>query len=394
MQSGLQRHRANWYSFFVLWAVFILSLASPLRAQVLPLEQKNTITADWLVYEPGATQLVPYVAGVHTGYQAIHQWLSVSQAQPFVIGFTAQKGLCLFLNNQLIFKADATAQYTLDITQHTSQLKPVTGKYLLTVWHPDHQPNIGTFRNQVREQDRAGRPDQRPFSIRVREYVNQNAFILFMLLIGLIYGWLKTSYPADFGNIFRLGTIGRSSMVQEAFLMKPVGSWSSVLFVLAFSLTMALLIAAIHTNVQHVRIFNRLFPVSQADITTKIVFYTFLVFVFILLKYLFLKVMGFIFGLEQVVQLQYREFIRTLLFLGMFLPAVLLLYLALNASMPEAILLVSSMAVSLLLIFTILRVFASVNKKVPVLNLHLFSYLCATEVIPLAIMLKLIVFNF
>ena len=394
VQNGLKKYRVGWYSFFVLCAMFIPGLMLPLGAQVLPLEQKNTITADWLVYEPGATQLVPYVAGVHTGYQAIHQWLSVSQAEPFVIGFTAQKGLCLFLNNQLIFKADATAQYTLDITQHTSQLKPVAGKYLLTVWHPEHQPNVGTFRNQVPEQARVKGTDQRPFSIRARDYVNQNAFILFMLLIGLIYGWLKTSYPADFDNIFRLGAFNRSSSLKEAFLMKPVRSWSSVLFVLAFSLTMALLIAAIHTNVQHVRLFNRLFPVSQADITTKIVFYTFLVFMFILLKYLFLKVMGFIFGLEQVVQVQYREFIRTLLFLGMFLPAVLLLYLALNTSRPEAILLASNMAVSLLLIFTTLRVFASVNKKVPVLNLHLFSYLCATEVIPLAIMLKLIVFNF
>nr|WP_230679970.1 DUF4271 domain-containing protein [Pontibacter sp. 172403-2] len=390
----MQRYRADWCSFLLLWVILILGPALPLKAQVLPLEQKNTITADWLVYEPGTARLVPYVAGMHTGYKAIHQWLSVSQAQPFVIGFTAQKGLCLFLNNQLIFKADATARYTLDITQHTSDLKPVAGKYLLTVWHPEHQPNVNTFRNQVREENRTVRPDQRPFTIRARDYINQNAFILFMLLIGLIYGWLKTSYPAEFGNIFRLGAFDRSSSAKEAFLMKPVRSWSSVLFVLAFSLTMALLIAAIHTNVQHIRLFNRLFPVSQADITTKIVFYTFLVFVVILLKYLFLKVMGFIFGLEQVVQVQYREFIRTLLFLGMFLPGVLLLYLALNASSPEAILLVSNLAVSLLLIFTVLRVFASVNKKVPVLNLHLFSYLCATEVIPLAIMLKLIVFNF
>ncbi len=376
----------------LLWSMLVGM--PPLCAQVLPLEQKNTITADWLVYEPQSKQLVPYVAGVHTDYHAIHQWLSVRQHQPFVIGFTAQQDLCLFLNNQLIFRADSTSRYTLDLTQHISNLKPVKGKYLLTVWHPALQPNVATFRNQMREQDRVSRPNQRPFSIRVREYVNQNAFILFMLLIGLIYGWLKTNYAADFGSIFRLGSLRRSSAQEEGLLTKPIGSWSSVLFVLAFSLTMALLIAAIHTNVQHVRLFNRLFPVSEADITTKIIFYTFFVFAFILLKYLFLKVMGFVFGLEQVVPLQYREFIRTLLFLGMFLPAVMLLYLALNASRPEAVLLVSNLAVSLLLIVTILRVFATVNKKLPVLNLHLFSYLCATEVIPLAIMLKLIVFNF
>nr|WP_255749815.1 DUF4271 domain-containing protein [Pontibacter liquoris] len=376
----------------MLWC--ILGFAWPLRAQVLPLEQKNTITADWLVHEPGSSQLVPYAAGVHAGYHALHQWLYVSPAQPFVIGFRAPKDLCLFLNNQLIFKADSTSRYTLNLTDYTSRLKPVNGKYLLTVWHPEHQPAVGSFRNQVRQQDSTARLHQPPLNIRMREYVNQNAFIIFMLLIGLIYGWLKTSYPADFKSIFSTDTFGRSGAKESAFLSKPVASWSSVLFVLAFSLTMALLIAAIHTNVQHVRLVNRLFPVSEADITTKILFYTFLVFLFVLIKYLFLKVISFIFGLEQVVQVQYREFIRAILFLGMFLPLVMMLYLALNEAMPEAILLVSNTAVSLLLIVTTLRVFTSVNKKLPVLNLHLFSYLCATEVIPLAIMLKLIVFNF
>ena len=72
----------------------------------------------------------------------------------------------------------------------------------------------------------------------------------------------------------------------------------------------------------------------------------------------------------------------------------MVLYLGLNAYMPEMILVLSNVAVSLVLVLTILKVFITVNKKASVLNLHLFSYLCATEVIPLAILLKLIVFNF
>jgi hypothetical protein len=104
--------------------------------------------------------------------------------------------------------------------------------------------------------------------------------------------------------------------------------------------------------------------------------------------------MGYIFGLEQIVQAQFSEFLRSLLFMGLFLPVVMLLYLALNNTVPETILTVSSLAVLLVLVITVFRVFATVNKKTSVINLHLFSYLCATEVIPLAIMLKFIVFNF
>ncbi|WP_345156089.1 DUF4271 domain-containing protein [Pontibacter saemangeumensis] len=380
--------------FFLLLYILIWLAAAPVCAQVLPLEQKNAVTADWLVRGENGAQLVPYVAGRHTGYNALHQWLSVEQGQPFTIGFAAPQDLCLFLNNQLIFKADFSANYTLDIARYSKGMAPVEGKYLLTVWHPEQQPNINTFRNQPHDPGLLQEASQRPLSVRMRDYVNQNAFIVFMLLIGLLYGALRTNFPNDFSGLFRLDSFVRTNALEEGVLVKPIRSLSSLLFLLAFSLTLALLIAAIHTHVQQFQLVNQLFPVSEADITTKVLFYTLLIFVVILLKYLFLKIMGFIFGLEQVVRLQYREFIRSILFLGIFLPLVMLLYLALNTVIPGTILLISNLAVSMVLIVTLLRVFSVVNKKAPVLNLHLFSYLCATEVIPLAIMLKLIVFNF
>ncbi len=365
-----------------------------MQGQVLPLEQKNTITGNWLVQREKDAQLVPYVANQHASYNAVHQWLPITQAQPFNVAFTAPRDLCLFLNNRLIFKADSTANYTLDLAKFSRDTAPVEGKYLLTVWHPTQQPNVGTFRNVALVADAKPDEGQRPFSVQVREYVNQNAFIIFMLLIGLIYGLLRVNYPADFKSQFNPYNFLRTNTQELLYSNKPLGTASNLLFVLAFSLSMALLIAAIHTNVQHVRLFNRLFPVSEADITTKILFYTLLIFGVVLLKYVFLKVMAFVFGLGGLVQLQYRQFLRSLLFLGLFLPLVMLLYLSLNAEMPETILLISSLAVSLLLVITILRVFYTVNKKASVINLHLFSYLCATEVIPLAIMLELIVFNF
>ncbi len=364
------------------------------HAQVLPLDQKNTLTANWMVQGESGAHLVPYVAGRNTGSNALHQWLSVAKGQPFTIGFTAPKDLCVYLNNQLIFKAGFSADYTIDITQHSKGIEPVEGKYLLTVWHPRQVPNINSFRNQLHDPEHLQKTSQRQLPVRVRDYTNQNAFIVFLLAIGLLYGALRINFPKDFSSLFKPNAFLHTNALEEGILVKPISSLSSLLFILAFSLALALLITAIHTNVQQIQLFNQLFPVSEADITTKILFYTFLVFTVILLKYLFLKIMGFIFGLEDVVQLQYREFIRSMLFLGISLPLVLLLYLALNTMMPGTILTISNMAVSIVLIVTIMRVFSTVNKKASVLNLHLFSYLCATEVIPLAIMLKLIVFNF
>ncbi|NDK56895.1 DUF4271 domain-containing protein [Pontibacter fetidus] len=367
----------------------------PAKAQVLPLEQDNAITTDWLVYKNGSKELVPYIEGVTTESHALHQWLQIIPDNPFPISFVAPKGLCLFLNNQLIFVADATQEYKLNLAPYARSLEARHGKYLLTVWHPQQQPIVSTFRNiEVQPQGESKQAGESTFAVRVREYVNLNAFIIFTLLLGLLYGALKSNYPSDFSSLYNVNSFFRVSSLQEGFLVKPVSSWSSILFVLVFSLSLALLIAAIHTEMLHVRLLAQLIPASAAGISSKIISYTVLIFLFILLKYFFLKMMAFIFGLEQVVHLQYREFLRTILFLGIFLPVIVLFYLAFNASMPQAILVIANMAVSLMLAITVVRVFATVNTKASVLNLHLFSYLCATEVIPLAIILKLIVFNF
>ncbi|MEJ8758435.1 DUF4271 domain-containing protein [Pontibacter sp. H259] len=365
------------------------------QAQVLPLEQENAVTSDWLVYKSGTNELVPFIEGANTENHALHQWLRITPKNEFAVSFVAPKDLCLFLNNQLIFVASSTAEYQLNLAPYARNLKPKEGKYLLTVWHPVQQPIVSSFKNAVlAPQNQPKETVEVPFATRARKLVNLNPFIVFTLLIGLLYGALKSNYPSDFSNLYNINSFFRVASLQEGSLSKPVSSWSSILFILVFSLSLSLLVVAIHTEALQVRLLNQLIPATAAGVSSKIISYTILIFFFILLKYLFLKMMSFIFGLEEVVHLQYLEFLRTLLFLGIFLPVVVLFYLAFNASMPQIILTVANTVVALILVVTVIRVFATVNTKVSVLNLHLFSYLCATEVIPLAVILKLIVFNF
>ena len=83
---------------------------------------------------------------------------------------------------------------------------------------------------------------------------------------------------------------------------------------------------------------------------------------------------------------------RTIIF-SLLLPAVLLLYLGLNAYWPPVVGLAKGF-VLLLLTLTVLRVARTLHQHASLLNLHLFAYLCATEVLPLAVLLKLIVFTY
>ena len=361
-------------------------------AQVLPLEQENVLHENWLVQDVQTGQLVP-LAG-QTDSKAVHQWVAIEPEQPFLVSFAAPQGLSIFLNNQLVFSATVSGTYTADLSLYARTVKPVKGRYLLTIWHPEQQPAVRSFQNVQHQINVSQQQEQSAVTIKVKAFVNQNIYILLLLCIGLIYGYLRTNYPSDFSSVFNPYSFMRSSTLEEGLLAKPLSSWAGILFILAFSISLALLVVAVHANAEQLRFFNQLLPLSGTDITTKVLFYSVLIFVVILLKYLFIKVMSFIFGLEHVAGLQYREFVRTLLFLGIFIPVIILAYLMLQTSATGAILSVSNIGISLLLIITTLRVAATVNTKTTILNLHLFSYLCATEVIPLAIMLKLIVYNF
>jgi len=357
------------------------------------LNRTNQLSADWLIYRPETNHFSLYIPEYHGQTGALYQWVDIRSEQPFSINFTAKKDLSLFIDNQLLFTADSAATYSLDLNQLFKTEKP--GRHLLCIWHPTEQPDYNTFGNasEIRVTTPSV-PLKNEVWDKARHYPNYNAFIIFLLLIGLLYGGLRTNYTSDFQSLFRISNFFRYSALEEGLLAKPISSWSSILFVIAFSLSFALVIVAIHTNIQNIVIFNRLFAVSETDITSRILFYAFLIFSFILLKYLFLSLMGYIFDLTPLVSLQYREFIRTFLFMGIFLPLIMVLYLALNTVMPQMVLLVSNVAVSIILVVTALRIAYTLNKKVLLRNLHLFSYICATEIIPLIILLKLIVFNY
>ncbi|MFC6996320.1 DUF4271 domain-containing protein [Rufibacter roseus] len=371
-----------WLAFFFLWLT-----VGQLQAQPGP--QKPLLSTDWLVYQSSKNQLVPYLPDFHDEYQALYQWVTYDRFTNPKIELAARQNLCLYLDNKLVFVADSTARYTIDLSRFLQPDK----KYLLTVWHPQLQPNYLSFKSATEHVEVINAAQKTLLQVKPRQTDSpRSALVLFMLVVGLMYGSLRLTFPSDFASIFRLNNFTKLSTLEEGLLAKPIGNWSSILFVLAFALSFALLIVAVHTNLEELTLLNQLFAATQADLISKILLYSLIIFLFVVLKFLLLRLMGFIFGVEEVVLTQYREFLRTLLAMGGLLPMVMLLYLAFEQSTPEMIYWVANVAITGLLIFTVIRTFITVSNKYSLQNLHLFSYLCATEVIPLMILLKLIVF--
>jgi hypothetical protein len=363
----------------------------------LPPAPRNGLSSDWLIHDADRNRLVLYLPDYHTPAHAYYQWLAIKPARPFLINFAAREGQGLFLDNQLVFTAVATASYTLDL----ARLLPAgstPASHLLCVWHPQVAPNLTSFANVQATKPVGARSAKSVSSIAaqplLRSHQGENVFLCFLLLIGLLYGGIRATYQPGFARIYQFEGLWSRSTAEQDFLVKPTITWLNILLVLVFSLSFALLLVAIHTNVQNIVILRRLFDMPESTLIVRVLLYTGLIAGFILFKYLFLELLGYTFDVGELVLVQYREFIRTILFLGLFLPLVMLLYLGLNQALPQAVLWVSNGVVSLLLIGTVIRVARTLHRKASLLNLHLFSYLCATEVLPLVILLKLIVFTY
>ncbi|RSK49443.1 DUF4271 domain-containing protein [Hymenobacter rigui] len=391
--------RSSWRFWGWVLGLLFLSLRPAAYAaeyRPLPPAPRAGLTPDWLIFDKSRNRLVLYLPDYHPPAHAYYQWLSIRPNKPLRISFTAREKLSLFLDNRLVFSARTPASYTVDL----AALLPTgsqAGSHLLCVWQPEAIPNLTSFANAVPLVKAKSGVAVAPILTaqpRPRGHQGQNVFVGFLLLLGLCYGGLRATYQPGFARIYQLEGLWGKGAAEQDFLVKPTLTWLNLVLVLLFSLSFALLLVAIHTNIQSIVILRRLFDVAESAIVVRVLLYTALVAGFVLGKYLFLELMGYIFDVTELVTIQYREFIRTSLFMGLFLPVVMLLYLGLNQRLPETVLWVSNGVVSLLLIGTVLRVGRTLNRKASLLNLHLFSYLCATEVIPLIILLKLIVFTY
>ncbi|QHJ08614.1 hypothetical protein [Hymenobacter busanensis] len=259
----------------------MVTWATPSRAaeyRPLPVVAPVGITADWLIFDASRNSLILYLPGYHAPAQAYYQWVNLTPSQPLRVSFAAQKTLSLFLDNSLIFTAPHSGNYTIDLSRYLPRTANA-GQHLLCVWHPDVSPNYTSFTNERLPVAKApgpkvGRSPVWQPQAKSLATQGQNVFLCFLLLVGLMYGGIRTAYQPGFARIYELWS---SAPGEQNFLTRPTITWLNLLLVLVFSLSFALLLAAIHTNVQNVIILRRLFVVPESDLLIRVLVYTLLV---------------------------------------------------------------------------------------------------------------------
>lgn len=381
-----------------LGAALLLLLLGALRSPAteyrpLPPAAPTGLTADWLIHDVGRNRLILYLPGYHAPAHTYYQYVRLRRGQPFPITFVAQRGLSLFLDNQLVFTAARPGPYAFDLAQH---LPPgqASGTHLLGLWQPGGSPALASFTSDV-----APVPDATPDTVaeiaqaRAPGPLGQNVLLGFLLVLGLLYGGVRATYQPSLARVFRFDELFGNSSDQGTFLARPAFSLLNVLLVLLFGLSFALLLTALHTSLENLPLVRQIVVVPERAIVARVLLYAALIAGFVFSKYVYVSLLAYTFDLRELAAVQYREFLRTTLLAGLFLPFVLLLYLGLNGRHPAAVAAVAAAVIALVLVGAVLRVLHTVHQRASLLNLHLFAYLCATEILPLLVLLRLLVFS-
>ncbi len=377
-------------------ALLLLSTASSPAAEYQPLPPAPPpgLTADWLLHDVGRNRLILYLPDYHAPAHAYYQYVRLRRGQPFPIAFVAQQGLSLFLDNQLVFTADQAGPYALDLARRlpTGQ---APGTHLLGVWQPGGRPALASF---TAGPAATTTPDATPDAaetaqLRPPNSLGKNVLLSFLLLLGLLYGGVRATYQPGLARVFQFDELFGNASDQGTFLARPAFSLLNVVLVLLFGLSFALLLTALYAGIENLPFVRQLVAVPERAIVLRVLLYAALIAGFVLGKYLYVSLLAYTFDLRELVAVQYREFLRTTLLAGLFLPFVLLLYLGLNGGHPAAVAGAAAAVIALVLAGAVLRVLHTVHQRASLLNLHLFAYLCATEILPLLVLLKLLVFT-
>ncbi|WP_394348938.1 DUF4271 domain-containing protein [Hymenobacter setariae] len=223
--------------------------------------------------------------------------------------------------------------------------------------------------------------------------LQSQSLLLGLLVVGLLYGIVRSAYPAGLARVLQIADFMGTSADAPSFLVRPAFTLLNLVLTLLFALSLSLLLTALHTDFSSLPLVNQLLKVPESATLARVGLYAGLIVAFMLGKFLIVEALSYIFDLRPLATIHYREFLRTTLLLGLLIPVVLLLLLSLNAYWPYVVKIANGFVLVLLTV-TVLRVARTLHQHTSLLNLHLFAYLCATEILPLAVLLKLIVFTY
>jgi hypothetical protein len=350
-------------------------LAQPNAGAKVEYQVLKDLSAEWLYYDESENTLVPYIAGNDIATNIIHLKLDFRQFTNAYLVVHAPVPLSLFANGQLLRSSSAdSSAFILPI----DSLKRHQGQLHLTVYQPQSQVDdlvlyVGRRGAVVERVSEAS-----PVFRRVGLFGTSSIIILF-LVVFTFFALLLNAYPKDFREFFNVSSVFLSRLFDEDLYKSRFLTTSQLLFLLAHATMIAFIVMVFFQQT------GTALPINFMHIGDTLLTWLLLsaaVFILIILKLVLISLISELFDFREVVNVYFFDFIKlSFFFYGLLFLLVVVMVLTGRPWPPHMAQLLYFLALG----FSLLRfavLYFKLISKVPVHYLHLFSYLCTTELLP------------
>ncbi len=360
----------------------------------------ESLDNQWLIYDQSYGGYVPYFRKTYGLPSAVSLYLNLKKYHAYHLLLETKEPTHLFVQSQLCRTLAPTVRTILDIDSLRQYYK--TDFVLVSVYRPEGHTPPPTAQIIYSSSKKAIRMPQAALSEivtrkvwqpRLRESSDFQDFIVVLSVVLLaFYTFLFNYHPKAFGRNFGFRSILSIDTREDATIVAKPLSQINILFILAHSMLLGMfyMIAQRYSDSFFVNILSMEASDTFRDLGKYFGALTGLFFILLIGKYLFIYAIGVVFGINNTASVHYYEYLLfSRLFFVLFVPVQFILLVV----YPQWMLLflqVSMISFILLNIARILTISSVLNKMTTFRNLYLFSYLCATELIPLLMGIKLL----
>ena len=380
-----------------LWRILTLwvLLSGPLQAQSVPYTEIYDYSRDWLVYDLGSGQYVPYTPTLHKSEQALSVLINLRENQSYELIVEASEPYYVFMDGALYRKLEENQRFVFRVDS-LMRVHPKE-QVLLTLYggagHLGKKVWMGYRR--VASPTSTTSPTSSFTGISIKPLgssgFTQFSVLIFVLLIA--YNILVSSlYPFGYTRI--LAPLNYFSRDERSDLYKNIYPFSGEVFMLVVNLSLltAYLLILWGYHDQAYFILNRYFTVTAGQsVFDYLGIFMQLVGGLVVLfygKYVLMRLIGNVLRLDSKVNFHYVKALQSsTLFFGVL--ALLAILLQVNQPLGSAGSSTYLVSVFIFYLIRFISLYLLTNNRATTLNLYLFSYLCIVEIIPLIVGLKM-----
>lgn len=343
----------------------------------------------WLTVDRNATNYVPYVEGRSLNYPVLGLVLDAGVGTGLILSACIPAGTSVFVNNNIVQQTGSQGCVFYDVDSLKSQYNSTS--LFLSFFRKNLNPDMVSTTLVTRQPVGKLQGQSKPTVQITRRTGDQfmDFFIVAILLTAAYYAFLVNRYPRGNKDFFNFSKAFSLMLKEEKVLTQRNMTTTNTLFFWMYAMIIALVIMLFwHVFGGIPEIFGFISLATFKSCLLSWAALSLIAFGVVELKYLLIKILSSLLNVDKIAQIHFFDFIRiSLIFVGTILIVASFFYLTGLAQRVPFIILLYAFVVLLgvRIVILLFKLIGDTSFR----KIHLISYLCTTEILPLLIGIRI-----